>query len=53
VTLEPADLVALWRLQRKHSGLADVTLLRGLTGLRWGELIALRPGDIVNTAHTA
>ena len=52
VTLEPADLVALWRLQRKHSGLADVTLLLGLTGLRWGELIALRPGDIVNTAHS-
>ena len=51
VTLEPADLIAVWRRQRNHSRLADVTLFLGLTGLRWGELIALRPCDIVHTVR--
>ena len=49
VTLEPADLVAVWRRQRNHCDLADVTLFLGVTGLRWGELIALRPCDIIHT----
>jgi integrase len=53
VALEPGHLVAVWRLQRKNSGLADVTLLLGLTGLRWGELIALRPCDIVRASGEA
>ncbi|MDO8308969.1 MAG: tyrosine-type recombinase/integrase [Actinomycetota bacterium] len=51
VTLAPADLIAVWRRQRNHSRLADVTLFLGLTGLRWGELIALRPCDIVQAVR--
>jgi integrase len=51
VTLEPVELVRVWVKQANHSPLADVTLFLGLTGLRWGEFIALRPCDIVTTAH--
>ena len=49
VTLSPAELVAVWAKQRLHSPLADVTLILGLTGLRWGELVALRPCDRITT----
>lgn len=49
VTLEPAELVAVWADQRRHSPLADVTLFLGLTGLRWGEFAALQPGDLITT----
>ena len=47
VTLGPAELVAVWVDQRRHSSLADVTLFLGLTGLRWGEFAALRPCDFI------
>lgn len=33
------------------SPLADLTLFLGLTGLRWGECIALRPSDVIQTAN--
>ncbi len=49
VTLEPAELVAVWAEQRHHSRLADVTLFLGLTGLRWGEFAAMRPCDLITT----
>ena len=48
--LEPAELLAVWAVQRRLSPLADVTLFLGLTGLRWGEFVALRPGDLLTTA---
>lgn len=48
--LEPAELLAVWARQRRFSPLADVTLFLGLTGLRWGEFAALRPGDLLTTA---
>ncbi|MDP1877218.1 MAG: tyrosine-type recombinase/integrase [Actinomycetota bacterium] len=47
--LEPAELLAVWAVQRRRSPLADVTLFLGLTGLRWGEFVALRPGDLLTT----
>jgi integrase len=50
VTLDPAELLAVWAVQRRSSPLADVTLFLGLTGLRWGEFVALRPGDLLTTA---
>lgn len=50
VTLDPAELVAVWADQLRHSPLADVTLFLGLTGLRWGEFAALRPCDLTATA---
>jgi integrase len=50
VTLSPAELVAVWADQRRHSPMADVTLFLGLTGLRWGEFAALRPCDLTATA---
>jgi integrase len=37
--------------QRLISPLADVTLFLGLTGLRWGECIALRPCDVIQTPN--
>jgi len=46
-TLEPAELLAVWAVQRRFSPLADVTLFLGLTGLRWGEFVALRPCDLI------
>lgn len=49
VTLDPAELVAVWADQRRHSPLADVTLFLGLTGLRWGEFVALRSCDLMTT----
>jgi integrase len=49
-TLDPAELLAVWAVQRRRSPLADVTLFLGLTGLRWGEFVALRPGDLLTTA---
>ena len=50
VTLDPAELLAVWAVQRQRSPLADVTMFLGLTGLRWGEFVALRPGDLLTTA---
>ncbi len=50
VTLGPVELLAVWADQRRRSTLADVTLFLGLTGLRWGEFVALRPGDLLTTA---
>ncbi|MDO8391292.1 MAG: tyrosine-type recombinase/integrase [Actinomycetota bacterium] len=50
VTLEPAELLAVWAVQRRFSPLASVTVFLGLTGLRWGEFVALRPGDLLTTA---
>lgn len=50
VTLDPAEIHALWADQHRLSPLADVTLFLGLTGLRWGEFAALRPGDLLTTA---
>jgi integrase len=49
VALDPAELLAVWADQRRLSPIADVTLLLGLTGLRWGEFVALRPGDLLTT----
>jgi hypothetical protein len=49
LVLEPAELLAVWEDQRRRSPLADVTLFLGLTGLRWGEFVALRPGDLLTT----
>ncbi|HYO19778.1 MAG TPA: tyrosine-type recombinase/integrase [Dermatophilaceae bacterium] len=49
VTLKPAELLAVWADQRRLSPIADVTLFLGLTGLRWGELVALHPGDLITT----
>lgn len=49
VTLDPGALVKVWQRQLAYSPLADVTLFRGLTGLRWGEFVALRSGDVVLT----
>ena len=49
VTLDPAELLALWADQRRLSPLAEVTLFLGLTGLRWGEFVALRPCDLMTT----
>lgn len=49
VTLSPTELLAVWADQRCHSPLADVTLFLGLTGLRWGEFVALRPRDLITT----
>ena len=49
VTLGPAELLAVWTHQRRLSPLADVTLFLGLTGLRWGEFVALRPCDLLAT----
>jgi integrase len=49
VTLDPTELVAVWADQRRLSPLADVTLFLGLTGLRWGEFVALRPSDRITT----
>jgi integrase len=48
--LAPAELLAVWEVQRRFSLWADVTLFLGLTGLRWGEFVALRPCDILTTA---
>jgi integrase len=48
--LDPAELLAVWAVQRRYSPLADVTLFLGLTGLRWGEFVALRPGDLLTAA---
>lgn len=48
--LDPAELLAVWAVQRRRSALADVTLFLGLTGLRWGEFVALRLGDLLTTA---
>ena len=45
VTLDPADLLAVWRMQRNHSDLADVTLFLALTDLRWGEAMKAAPDD--------
>jgi integrase len=50
LTLKPAELVAVWADQRRLSPIADVTLFLGLTGLRWGEFVALRPRDLITTA---
>ena len=50
VVLEPPELLAVWADQRQFSPLADVTLFLGLTGLRWGEFVALRPCDLLTTA---
>ena len=50
VTLKPAELLAVWADQRRLSPIADVTLFLGLTGLRWGEFVALRPRDLITTA---
>jgi integrase len=50
VTLDPPELLAVWAVQRRRSPLADVTLFLGPTGLRWGEFVALRPGDLLATA---
>ena len=47
--LEPAELLAVWAVQRRFSPLADVTVFLGLTGLRWGEFVALRPCDLLTT----
>jgi len=47
--LNPPELLAVWAVQRRRSPLADVTLFLGLTGLRWGEFVALRPGDLLTT----
>lgn len=41
----------VWALQRNHSRNADITLFLALTGLRWGEFIALRPADILHTGN--
>ena len=49
VTLDPAELVAVRAEQSRLSPLADVTLFLGLTGLRWGEFVALRPCDLITT----
>jgi integrase len=48
--LDPAELLAVWAVQRRFSPLADVTVFLGLTGLRWGEFVALRAGDLLTTA---
>jgi len=47
--LDPAELLAVWAVQRRFSPLADVTLVLGLTGLRGGEFVALRPSDLLAT----
>ncbi|HTY71349.1 MAG TPA: tyrosine-type recombinase/integrase [Actinomycetes bacterium] len=44
LTLE--ELSALYRSQRERSNQADITLVLGLTGLRWGELAGLQVGDV-------
>ena len=49
VTLTPAELLAVSARQRQYSPLADVTLFLALTGLRWGEFVALRPRDLITT----
>lgn len=49
VTLNPDVLVQVWQRQLAYSPLADVTIFLGLTGLRWGEFVALRAGDVVLT----
>jgi integrase len=46
----PLTLTALrelYRLQLGRSPQADITLVLGLTGLRWGELAGLRVGDVL------
>jgi hypothetical protein len=48
--LNPPELLAVSTHQRRLSPLADVTLFLELTGLRWGEFVALRPGDLLTTA---
>lgn len=48
--LAPAELLAVWAVQRRFSSWADVTLFLALTGLRWGEFAALRPCDLTTTA---
>jgi integrase len=43
----------LYRQQLERSPQADITLVLGLTGLRWGELAGLRVGDVLIGADLA
>lgn len=49
VVVELPQMLAIVAAQREVTEYADVTLFLGLTGMRWGELVALRVQDIVQT----
>ena len=47
------ELLGLYREQLERSPQADITLVLGLTGLRWGELAGLQVGDVSTTTDPA